>query len=459
MPYRIEHLLSEGVGAKVYPGAVWGVGDSGGARATGTTGVLAPYEPDVKMRLDTVFDAASLTKILAVWASIGALWEDSGLDLDAPLGSFWDEAASHPPRIRDHPPTPDPHHRPPSPGPSEEPLRHRPCRHQPRGPARSPQPAARRSRRVHRPGHPRPRPPRRTPLQSAPRPVLRDENLALAGHGRHPLQPAARRHRVRMHPHRTRPGHRHPPQGRCLRLLRPPPLRSMRHRQRTHRSRQPGRLPAVHARPHHGPGEAGFGAEWSAHSLATQTDGLQPECGLFWHPAFDTTDKQDVWAHYGFTGTGMWIFPAQDRWAVLPTNKLYYTRDRQPLTDVRNAFRQEAFGCPLPAAQSRTPMSLTADGSKNEDSWPCWTHVAQKKRHGLLLSIWTLRPCSHIPRPRLFSRSSGKGEGAWQAKRQAGRRNRSAARMYTPLLPKAVTPWASGTSTRTASTSHSGIAA
>lgn len=25
------------------------------------------------------------------------------------------------------------------------------------------------------------------------------------------------------------------------------------------------------------------------------------------------------------------------------TNKLYYTRDRQPLTDIRNTFRQLAF--------------------------------------------------------------------------------------------------------------------
>ncbi|WP_272925495.1 serine hydrolase [Streptomyces sp. SID2563] len=71
---RIEHLLSEGVRGKVYPGTVWAVGDSGGVRARGATGVLDPNKPDVRMRLDTVFDVASLTKILAVWASIGALW-------------------------------------------------------------------------------------------------------------------------------------------------------------------------------------------------------------------------------------------------------------------------------------------------------------------------------------------------------------------------------------------------
>lgn len=39
----------------------------------------------------------------------------------------------------------------------------------------------------------------------------------------------------------------------------------------------------------------------------------------------------------------MWVSPQQGRWAVLLTNKLYYTRDRQPLTDVRNTFRELAF--------------------------------------------------------------------------------------------------------------------
>jgi CubicO group peptidase (beta-lactamase class C family) len=69
---RIKALLDEGVRNKVSPGAV---------------GVLDPDQPGVKMQPDTIVDAASLTKILAVWSSIGALWEDSVLDLDAPLGA------------------------------------------------------------------------------------------------------------------------------------------------------------------------------------------------------------------------------------------------------------------------------------------------------------------------------------------------------------------------------------
>jgi CubicO group peptidase (beta-lactamase class C family) len=93
---RIERLLSEGVRDKVYPGAVWAVGDAAGTRAHGTTGVLDPEEPDMPMLPDTIFDAASLTKILAVWSSIGALWEEGKLDLDSLLGTFWPEVEGHP---------------------------------------------------------------------------------------------------------------------------------------------------------------------------------------------------------------------------------------------------------------------------------------------------------------------------------------------------------------------------
>lgn len=62
-------LLDEGVRDKVCPGAVWAVGDTTGVRTQGTTGVLDPDEPDIPKRSDTVFGAAGLTKILAVWSS------------------------------------------------------------------------------------------------------------------------------------------------------------------------------------------------------------------------------------------------------------------------------------------------------------------------------------------------------------------------------------------------------
>jgi CubicO group peptidase (beta-lactamase class C family) len=88
----------------------------------------------------------------------------------------------------------------------------------------------------------------------------------------------------------------------------------------------------------------GFGTDWSKESLQIHTGELTPPRGLFWHPAPGTTPEADhVWVHYGFTGTGMWLSPRKDRWAALLTNKLYYSRDREPLTRVRNEFRSLAF--------------------------------------------------------------------------------------------------------------------
>ncbi len=40
----------------------------------------------------------------------------------------------------------------------------------------------------------------------------------------------------------------------------------------------------------------------------------------------------------------MWIPPALGRWATLLTNKLYYTRDRDPLMRIRDRFSELAFG-------------------------------------------------------------------------------------------------------------------
>ncbi|MFF0539653.1 serine hydrolase domain-containing protein [Streptomyces coelicoflavus] len=346
MPYRIErieNLLSEGVRDKVYPGAVWAVGDSGGVRATGTTGVLDPDEPDVRMRPDTVFDAASLTKILAVWASIGALWEDSVLDLDAPLGTFWGEVTGHPlgavtaRQLLAHT--------------AGLPLRAQLKNLYGTGPAsirrgvlhealnRSPGEAVEYTDRAalilgYLAEHLSGRPLDQLCETRTWRPLGMDSTRfgPLPADIAHRCAPTELDQDTGTH----LKGTAHDFSARLLggvcgiagtfTVLKDLTvfLRYM--------------LDHTTA-----PVEAGFGAEWCTHSLTVQTGGLQPERGLFWHPAADTTDEEDVWVHYGFTGTGMWVSPTQDRWAVLLTNKLYYTRDRQPLTDIRNAFRQEAF--------------------------------------------------------------------------------------------------------------------
>ncbi|MFE5698996.1 serine hydrolase, partial [Streptomyces erythrochromogenes] len=82
---------------------------------------------------------------------------------------------------------------------------------------------------------------------------------------------------------------------------------------------------------------------WTHLSLQVQTGRLAPVRGLLWHLAPETLPDADIWAHYGFTGTGMWLCPRQGRWAVLLTNKVYYSRERQPISEIRNAFRALVF--------------------------------------------------------------------------------------------------------------------
>ncbi|WP_371589242.1 serine hydrolase domain-containing protein [Streptomyces virginiae] len=339
---RIETLLDQGVRDKVYPGAVWAVGNSVGILASGTAGVLDPDQPDLRMQTDTVFDAASLTKILAVWASIGALWEDSRFDLDRPLGAFWSEVTGHP----------------------------------------IGQVSARQLL-THTAGLPA-----RAQLKSlygtAPK-AIRDGVLSEAlqrppGEAVEYTDRAAlilgylAEHLSGQTLERLASARTWQPLGMDSTRFGPLPLELAARCAPTELDQDTGihlkgtahdfsaRLlggvcgiagvftvlddlarflqhmlePATST-------EAGFGPEWTSYSLTVQTGGLEPARGLFWHPAPGASDDEDVWAHYGFTGTGMWIWPAQDRWAVLLTNKLYFTRDRQPLTDVRNTFRQLSF--------------------------------------------------------------------------------------------------------------------
>ncbi|OEZ75867.1 D-alanyl-D-alanine carboxypeptidase precursor [Janthinobacterium sp. HH104] len=91
------------------------------------------------------------------------------------------------------------------------------------------------------------------------------------------------------------------------------------------------------------PHGAVFDADWVRESLTVRTGDLQPSRGLFWHPAAGTGVQDDVWCHLGFTGTAMWISPRRGRYAVLLTNKLYYTREFDRINDIRRDFMRCAF--------------------------------------------------------------------------------------------------------------------
>ncbi|KKO61929.1 Esterase EstB [Janthinobacterium sp. KBS0711] len=86
-----------------------------------------------------------------------------------------------------------------------------------------------------------------------------------------------------------------------------------------------------------------FDAAWVRESLRVQTGELQPSRGLFWHPAAGTGPQDDVWCHLGFTGTAMWLSPRRGRYAVLLTNKLYYTREFDRINVLRRDFMRCAF--------------------------------------------------------------------------------------------------------------------
>ncbi len=57
-------------------------------RATGSRALVPAVEP---MSPDTVFDVASLTKVVATMPAVLALWEEGRIDLDAPLGRYLKE--------------------------------------------------------------------------------------------------------------------------------------------------------------------------------------------------------------------------------------------------------------------------------------------------------------------------------------------------------------------------------
>ncbi|MFD6802333.1 serine hydrolase domain-containing protein [Streptomyces cyaneofuscatus] len=340
---RIEALLDEGVRDKVYPGAVWAVGDSTGTKASGCTGVLDPDEPEHRMQLDTAFDAASLTKILAVWSSIGALWEDGRLDLDDQLAVYWPEVTGYElgqvtaRQLLTHT--------------AGVPLRaqlknqygtnHDDIR---KGVLREP---------LHRPPG--------EAVEYTDRAALILGFLAEHLSGMPLDQLATERTWQPLGMGTTRFG---PLPAELAVRCAPTELDQetdthLKGAAHDFSARLLGGVCGIAgaftvlddlanflchmlAPSTDGP-SVGFGPNWIAQSLAIQTSDLEPARGLFWHPAPGTRAADDVWVHYGFTGTAMWISPTNNRWAVLLTNKLFYTRDRQPLTEVRDAFRERAF--------------------------------------------------------------------------------------------------------------------
>ncbi|WP_205740520.1 serine hydrolase domain-containing protein [Haloactinopolyspora alba] len=333
-------MLARGVENHTFPGAVWALGGADGTRAWGACGLLDPRTPEAPMVADTVFDLASLTKIITVWACSGALWEAGDLDLDAPL-------AEHLPDLRHSPlarVTPQHllNHTAGLPlranlresygtdrSSVEHGLLHEPLRRQP-GEA----------------------------VEYTDRAALilgivleRISGLRLDALSRSCAWDA-------LHLMSTRFGPLPPDlAGRCAPTERDD--ESGEHLKGTPHDYSARLLDVCGSAgafsvvadlaaflrylvaPDQAPRRPGFGPAWVKESLRIQTGDLAPARGLSWHPASGTT--ADVWAHFGFTGTGMWVSARSGRWAVLLTNKLYYTRDSAAINEVRREFCRLAF--------------------------------------------------------------------------------------------------------------------
>ncbi|MFJ9422773.1 serine hydrolase domain-containing protein [Streptomyces sp. NPDC101249] len=341
---RIHRLLHDGVRDKAYPGAVWAVGDSQKTLAVGTAGVLDPTRPDEPMRHDTVFDVASLTKILAVWSTIGALTEEGKLQIDARLGDFWPATVGHP-------------------------LAGVTARHLLTHTAGLPlranlrnlygtDPQDIRDGVLHETLH---RPPGEA-VEYTDRAALILGYLAehLSGQSLDTLATSGVWRPLGM----TRTSYGPLPAEAAIRCA-PTELDddTGSHLKGTAHDFSARLLDGICGiagvfsvlddlaafcryllAPTRSIDRPGFGVDWIKESLQVRTGELLPARGLFWHPAPGTdAAKDDVWVHYGFTGTGMWVSPGQGRWAVLLTNKLFCTRDREPLTGIRNRFRSLVF--------------------------------------------------------------------------------------------------------------------
>ncbi|MFB6724840.1 serine hydrolase domain-containing protein [Kribbella sp. NPDC056345] len=338
---RVEELLEAGYRDQAYPGAVWSVGDLDGVQGAGVVGVLDPAQPDDPMLPDTVFDVASLTKVLAVWASIGAQVTAGELRLDQRLDGFWPEVAGHP---------------------LGQVTAHQLLTHTAGLPLRAnlknlygTDPAGIRAGVL------------AEALQRPPAEAVEytDRAALILGYLAEYLsgQPLDRLVTDRvwgpLGMNSTRFGPLPPDiAARCaptefdadadVRIKGTPHDYSARLLSvcgiagTFSTAADLGRFLQYMLQATSTP-IGGFGAGWVTASLSIQTRDLTPPRGLFWQPAPGSAPEHDLWVHYGFTGTAMWISPSLGRWATLLTNKLYYTRDREPLMRIRDQFREIVF--------------------------------------------------------------------------------------------------------------------
>ncbi|MFF4380068.1 serine hydrolase domain-containing protein [Kitasatospora sp. NPDC001547] len=338
---ELDRLVGDGA-RTLGAGAVWAVGEADGTLGGGSHGVLG-QGPYARLRPgpDTLYDLASLTKVVALWPCAGVLRQTGRLPLDEPLGRWWRPAAGLPAgevtarQLLAHTAGMLPYTR-------FEELYGR-------------DPAAIRAGVLAAPLH---RPPG-TAVEYTDRAAVLLTHL-VEDLGGAPLDELAARWAWRplgMADTRYGPldaasaGRAAPTEydegvgGHLRGVVHDPSARLLGGVSGNAGAFSTARdlarfLTALLAPPPALP----WGGAWIGESLREQTGGLAPARGLSWLCAPGTDPAEGTFVHYGFTGTGFWVSRRLGRWALLLTNKVHYDRGVQRLTELRNAFRRAVFG-------------------------------------------------------------------------------------------------------------------
>ncbi|MGW2375270.1 serine hydrolase domain-containing protein [Kitasatospora sp. NPDC001683] len=338
---ELDRLVRDGA-RTAGAGAVWAVGDARGTLGGGSHGTLGqgPYAR-LAPGPDTLYDLASLTKIVSLWPCAGVLWQSGRLPLDEPLGGWWPPAAGHPAgavtvrQLLAHTAGMLPYTR-------FEQLYGRAA-------------AAIRVGVI------------TAPLHRAPGAAVEytDRAAVLLGYlvedlGGARLDELAARWAwrplgmtdTRYGPldgsatARTAPTEYDEASGAHLRgVVHDPSARLLGgvsgNAGAFSTARDLARFLTALLAP---PPQLPWGEPWITASLREQTGGLTPARGLSWLYAPGTEPAEGTFVHYGFTGTGIWVSRRLGRWALLLTNQVHHSRVTQSLTDLRNAFRRAVFG-------------------------------------------------------------------------------------------------------------------
>lgn len=86
---RITPILADAVAQGIFPGCTWAVGQAGTVHAQGAIGQMAqsPFD-DHPMTLDTIFDLASLTKVVSTLPSLLLLVQAGAVHLEEPVATY-----------------------------------------------------------------------------------------------------------------------------------------------------------------------------------------------------------------------------------------------------------------------------------------------------------------------------------------------------------------------------------